>query len=286
LAALRVHQGRPVEALELAEQVLVDPAGVRHPYGTGHGHFARVYALGMLGRPVEALAALDAAERLAGGENPGLQRVSGGMHNMRGWVLRGVGRLGAADDEHAAALAWQDFPSLAEPHAQASLDLVESAVLTGDADEAHARLARVRLQPADGGTMVWHQQERLALLTARIALLERRFGDAEEAAAGVLSSAARGSRRHDLVARVVLAAARAGAGDPVDPAALEAALRALEGVAGLEAWRWTALAARHVGVPGWADRAEQQVVALAGRAGEHGNALRRFADRWLAAPTA
>lgn len=207
------------------------------------------------------------------------------LHNLRGWVLRGVGQLAAADEQHAAALAWNDFPGVAEPHTHAGLDLVESAVLRGDADEARARLALVQLQPDDSGTMVWHQRERHGLLTGRIALLEHRFPDAEEAAAGVLESAARGSRRHELTARALLVCSRAAAGDPADPAEVERVLDALEQVAGMEAWRYTALAARHLGVPLWEDRAERQVAALAGRAGEHGEGLRRFATRWLAAPT-
>jgi DNA-binding SARP family transcriptional activator len=283
LAALRVHQGRPAEALDLTEQALVDPAGIRHPFAIGHGHFARWYALGMLGRPVDALAALDAAERSRDADTPALQRMIPVLHNMRGWVLRGVGQLAAADEQHAAALAWNQFPGLAEPHAQACLDLVESAVLAGDADDARVRLARAQLQPEGGGTMVWHQRERHGLLTARIALLERRFPDAEEAAAGVLQSAGRGSQRHELAARVLLVCSRAG--DPADPADVERVLDALERVAGMEAWRYTALAARHLGVPRWADRAERQVAALAGGAGEHGDGLLRFAARWLAAPT-
>ncbi|MFD2093115.1 ATP-binding protein [Blastococcus deserti] len=286
LAALRAHQGRPAEALELTEQALVDPAGIRHPYAAGHGHFAQAYALGMLGRPLHALASLDAADRAADRGIPGMQRMAAVIHNMRGWVLRGLGELEAADDQHAAALAWTDFPGLPEPHAQAGLDLVESALLAGDADEARARLAQARLQPADHGTMVWHQRERHALLTARIALLDGRFGDAEEAAAGVLAGGTPGSRRHELVARVLLAAARDAAGDPVDPAQVEPVLASLDQVAGLESWRWTALAGRYLAVPRWADLAERRVVALAVRAGEHRDALCRFADRWLAAPTA
>ena len=279
LAGLRVHQGRPGEALELTDAALTDPSRIRHPFAVGHGRFARVYALGMLGRPAEALAALDAAARAPDAEGPPGRRIEAVLHNMTGWVLRGLGRLDEAEERHQRALTWDGFPGLAEPHAQAGLDLVEVALLRGDVDGAAERLATTRLQAEGDGTMVWHQRGRHAVLTARIALAHGRFDDA----AGALVTPGTGrspgtSARHALLGRLLLACARAGRGDPVDRAEVEAALDGLAQVAGLEAWRYSAMAARYLHVPRWAARSERQLAVLADRAGEQGGDLRRLAS--------
>ncbi|MBA2473433.1 MAG: hypothetical protein H0V41_14770, partial [Pseudonocardiales bacterium] len=99
------------------------------------------------------------------------------------------------------------------------------------------------------------------------------------------SAAGRGSIRHELVARLLVACAVAGAGstpgDGAGRAAVADLLTRLDRTSGLEAWRWTALAAQHLGIDRWWDLAERQVDVLAGRSGEHAATLRSFARRWL-----
>jgi DNA-binding SARP family transcriptional activator len=282
LASLRSHQGRPEETLELTGPALLAPGSIDHPFVLGHGHMAHWYALGMLGRPAEAMRALEAYR--ASPVITGLTRArfEGVAMNMAGWLLRGMGDLGPAEDSNLAAAALEDFPGISEPQAHAGLDLVEHALLAGDPVEAERRLARVRLQPPDGGTMVWRQRERQELLRAQLLLGEGALTRAREIAAEVeRSAAARGSRRHELVARLLDRFARRRSDERPDPAEVEATLAALARVAGLEAWRWTGLAAATFGIDAWWVRAGAQAAALARNSGERGDRLAAFAGHWL-----
>jgi hypothetical protein len=243
---------------------------------------AHWYALGMLGRPDEAMRALEAYQ--ASPVITGLTRARfvGVAMNMAAWLLRGMGELAAAEDSNLAAVAQTDFPGISEHQAHGALDLVEHALLVGDPAGAERRLARVELQPLDGGTMVWRQRERHELLQAQLAFCAGEWDRAQEIAAAVeRSAAARGSRRHELVARLLGRCARAQADEPADPAEVEATLDALARVAGLEAWRWTGLAAASLGVDAWWDRAAAQAAGLARRSDARGDRLAAFAERWL-----
>jgi DNA-binding SARP family transcriptional activator len=282
LAALRAHQGRAGDALDLADTTLLDPHAVRHPFALGHGWFARWLALGMLGRGGDLLAAASAFETAALPE-PVRDRFRPAALNFRGWALRNLGALDAADEANRQAIERSRGSTLAEPVAQATLDLVETALLRGDPDDVRARLAAVELEREGAGTMVWHQRERLALLRAEAAYAAGAWDDALAAAEPLaVSAAVRGSRRHAALARVVVLLARARTGTAA-PADVAAALADLDTVAGLESWRWTARAAAALGVDAWRADADARVARLAAGAGPHADDVRRLATRWLGA---
>ncbi|HEX6405160.1 MAG TPA: AAA family ATPase [Pseudonocardiaceae bacterium] len=283
LAALRAHQGRPDEALAMAEAALVDSSSIRHPFAVGHGHFARWFALGMLGRPAAGLAAIEA---YLAGEHPDhtAARFRPFALNMQAWMLRGVGELDAAAELNAAAVEAVDSAAVSEPEVHARLDLVETALLAGDCDRAAGLLSQVELQPLDSGTMVWHQRERHGLLVARIALAGGdRAGAATAATQVCVSAAARGSTRHELVARLLVACAGVtGDADRVGPVEAADLLTGLDRTSKMEAWRWTALAAQHLGIDRWWSLAQRQVDALAEATGPYATTLRTVARRRLA----
>ena len=116
-------------------------------------------------------------------------------------------------------------------------------------------------------------------------------------------AAGRGSRRHEVAARLVMAiaaaksAAGAGAGRAAKTAAssgaesagpvvaadvneVELLLGELDQLAGLEAWRWTADAADAFGVDRWRQVADQRLATLAAAAGDRAAALTTWAGRY------
>jgi hypothetical protein len=200
---------------------------------------------------------------------------------FRGWALRNLGAPESADEASHEAIARATGTDLAEPAAQAGLDLVETALLADDPDGVRARLAAVTLEPEDAGTMVWHQRERVSLLRAEAAYAVGAWDDAAALADALAGSArARGSRRHAALARVIGLLARAHTG-PVSPAEVAAALADLETTAGLESWRWLARAAVVLRVDAWHAGAEAHVARLARSAPAHADDVHRFAARWL-----
>lgn len=84
------------EGAHLVDRALLDPGRLGHPFALHHAHLTRVLGLGMQGRPVEALAAVEAGQVVAiqAGE-PGSRFVSV-QDNLRSWVLRNLGRLDEA----------------------------------------------------------------------------------------------------------------------------------------------------------------------------------------------
>ena len=150
LGHLRNHQGRPVEALELLDHALRDPDRLAHPFAPLHGRFARIMALGHLGRVADALRAcdeLDAAVVRAGAYGARFPAIAA---NMRAWLQRSVGRFEEADDGNRFAAKYNGDATglapageaMAEGFWVALLDLVEGRLLTGDLDGAAAALER------------------------------------------------------------------------------------------------------------------------------------------------
>jgi hypothetical protein len=234
----------------------------------------------MLGRAGDLLAATDAFAAAPLPE-PVHARFRPMTLTFRGWALRNLGSPASADEASSEAIARATGADLAEPAAQAGLDLVETALIAGDPDGVRARLAAVAIEPDAGGTMVWHQRERVSLLRAEAAYAVGAFDDAAALAEALAGSArARGSRRHAALGQVIALLARAHTG-PVSPADVAAALAELETTAGLEAWRWTARASVVLRVDAWRSAAETQVARLAKGAPAHADDVRRFASRWL-----
>jgi DNA-binding SARP family transcriptional activator len=277
LAAVRNHQGRPEAGLELAAAGLIDPLAVGHPFGVVHGHFAESLSLGMLGRPLEALAELDVLEAAVEGTDLA-ERFLGMAANCRAWVLRWLGAFEEADDLNRRAAASPIRPTTAEFHYVGVLDLVEGRLLAGDLSGADDLLAGIAEIATFGGSMAWRVRDRGQLYRARLALAS---GDAATAAAIATDLAeqagARGSRRHELFARLVAMAS----GEPTQLDGLSADLTALESVAGLEAWWYAALVGRARHDPSVCARAARMAATLADAAGERAPGLRAWAGQLL-----
>lgn len=130
-----------------------------------------------------------------------------------------------------------------------------------------------------------HQQ---ALLSARLALLR---GDPANGLAAATALEARASvlgvPRYTSAARLVAHRARHVLRQPVDLAAVEADLGALDRAVAVEAWWWAGELGAAFGQPAWLDRAADRAARLAGVAGPYADVLRQAAgqqlDRWRAA---
>jgi tetratricopeptide (TPR) repeat protein len=277
-----VHVGDAAGALRLADRALAAGDGLAQPFAPLHGRFARVMALGHLGRPRDALAACadldDAVIRF--GEQAG--RFVAPAGNIRGWVLRNLGRHDEADEANEGALEASGLAGLPRTHAMAEaywvalLDLADGALLLGNVDLAAERLARAAPLEAWDGTMAWHQRHRLGLLRARLALARGdRSTAGAEARAVAAAAAGVGARRYATLARAVVAAA-----DPtVDPATV---IDELDRVAGLESWWYAAAIAAHRSDDALRHHAERRVALLISSAGGEGDRLGPFAARLLA----
>ena len=216
LGHVRLHEGRPDDALELVEHALLDPDHIAHPFAPLHGRFARVMALGQLGRLGDAMNACDdlrEATRRAG--TPGTRFVAVEL-NVRSWLLRGAGRSAEAIDLNRSAIEHNGAvdgsgpfsDALAEAYWVAWLDLADGYLAGGDASSAAALLQTLNAIDTWDGTMAWHQRHRLGLIRSRIA----RAGGDDSAAAQlacdvVTSAAALGTARYEALAHVQLALA-------------------------------------------------------------------------------
>ena len=179
LGQVRAHQGRPLEALALADRALIDPDHVAHPFAALHGRFTRVMALGQLGRIGDGLRACDDLERAVERAGAVGARFPAIAMNVRAWLLRGAERLTDADELNAAALERNAAPdgagpagvAVAEGYWVALLDLADGRLVADDPAGAE-RLLVERMGALDDwdGTMAWHQRHRLGLLRSRLAM--------------------------------------------------------------------------------------------------------------------
>jgi DNA-binding SARP family transcriptional activator/tetratricopeptide (TPR) repeat protein len=318
LGALRVHQSRPGDALDLVAPMLLDPRA-DHPFAATHAGLTAGYAHALLGHGALALAALDEAEAAMRERGHG-ERFAGRVQNWRGWMLRYLGAGTEAEESNHAGLEAADASQLVEPRAHALLDLADAALLRGDAADAGRWLALA--DPLHDGVhaMRWRHALRGRLLLARVALLEERADDARTHTAWVRRDAVdRGVERYAVFADLVDAIAALhtdpaeegpdpilpidplGPIDPLDPAArTDRALERLPVVAGIEAWWWTntlaaaaATAAARGRTPSvterhrsaaerWQRLADQRAAFLIDNAGARGDGARA----WIASAVA
>ena len=286
LGTLRVYQGRAEEGLELLHAAAVP--------GVGSAGFFRAramgmagYALALLGRADEALAAFDGLES-------DLQRQGwagrylGLVQNSRGWILRNLGDTLAADDanrlgvETGARVARTEPKLGVEQQVHGLLDLTAGRLQAGDLDAARSHLAAVEpLQRLDH-SLHWRHELRARLLSGRLALAE---GDLEAARtlAALLADEARGlhAARYSAMAGILESQAQAAAGEPIEMEEAARLVESLPRLAGLEAWWLTAEMASATGNPEWWALAERRAAALARSAGPHAETLRRYADARL-----
>lgn len=269
------HAGRPEDALRLAERALTVGDGMAQPFAPFHGRFARVMALGHLGRLADALAA--AEDLLSMTEHAGAvgQRFVGPAWNSVAWTRRALGRHDDADEANRRAYeatGGDDGPvavGVAEAHWVAQLDLVDGALISGTLDIASDRLNALGGLSRWDGTMAWHQRHRLGLQQARLALALGRRSEAAELATEVAKDAtARGADRYATIAATVAAAAGvepgAGLGDVLDR---------LDRVAGAESWWLIALIATCTGSDEVRSRAKASAAARISVAGPNAESL-------------
>jgi hypothetical protein len=275
LGGLRVHQGQVEEGLELLRPAMAG-SGVA-PWGspTAHALLFGSQALAHLGRPVEALAAVDAIE--AEQARTGIARWGGRAENTRGWILRNLGEEAAADELNSAALERAGAIEMFEPMSHAHLDLAAGAMLRRRFDDATRSIEAARAL-GDRHALAWRHSMRADLYRAEIALATGRADEALALAQALVDTAGRmGVERHRALGSLVVARARHHLGMEVDLGRLEALLEALTRVAGLEVWRLTADTAATFGVDRWWALAEKRAEALARAAGPYAEALRRAA---------
>jgi DNA-binding SARP family transcriptional activator len=279
LAGVRMHQGRPDEAIELVDLAMMQPSWLGHPFARHHGQMFRVLALGQRGRLTEALASTEAgrAASLESGEQG--QRFVIVADNVRSWLLRSVGRLSEADDlsVQSCELGAAYGPSTNEMRCAAMLDLIDGRLFAGDLDGAVGAVERAVEIETFRGTMAWHHRERYGVQRARLALLAGDRDTALELASGVEADArARGSRRYEVLAHAHVALAQAALGMKLDHDELELALAPVDECAVLEGWWITAELAAATREDRWWRAAERRAGALISNAGEHADSLQQW----------
>lgn len=276
LGWLRTNQGRPEETLRLVRPGTGKGlAAYRFP--NAYAQMAATMALAMLGRADDALVTLDALA--ADVARMGAQRWTPRPLNLRGWIVRNLGEIGEADELNQAAMEAARAQGLAEPLANALLDLASGRLLVGDLDGAGALLDEAALLGDVEHAFRWRHQLRGRLLRARLDLA---LGRTDVALAGAehlaADAASLGTPRYEVQARLVAATAAHRAERVVDLDQVDGLLSRLGEVAGLEGWWITAATARAFGVGAWEDLARRRVAALAMHAGGYASALRRSAQ--------
>jgi hypothetical protein len=200
-----------------------------------------------------------------------------------------VGRADEANDLNERARALTSSAGMEEPFNQGTLDLADGCLLLGDLDGAASYLGQLQ-GLGDGDTppaAAWHQRERAALVSGRLALASGRLDEARQIAGDLVATAEdRGSPRHARFGRAVEIMARLEVGEVVAGSELEQLLTSLDEVAGLEAWRVAAEIAGRLGTDEARKAAERRAAKLvAATPAEDRAALERWMGGLLAGLT-
>lgn len=269
---LRVHQGRPLDALAALEPMLGAEAGGLLSFWVEHVVQMLAHAYGHIGRAAEALALLDRFDFEL--ERRGsASRYAGASSTYRCWILRNLAVPGA--DE--IARSGIEHGASPEIRAQSALDLADTLLLAGRLGESGDALAA-----ATEGMQQrwfhnrWRAEQRAGMITARLQLAEGSTADAL-ATAGAATAAAeeRGDSRYATIGRLLTARAAGRLGRPLDDAAVMRDVASLPGVAALESWWLAADVADDTGLAPAGTMAERFAESLLVDAGEHAEALRR-----------
>lgn len=273
LALVRVHEGRPAEALDALPAVV--PSG-SHPFAPLHARFGRIMALGQTGHVAAALAACDDADAVLARSGAVGTRFRPVVANCRGWLLRWSGRPDDADTANAWAVEASAGTEMTEPRYAGVLDLADGRLLAGDTDGALALAGSIADIEHWHGTMAWHQRHRYGLLRARLALAA---GDRDEAATLATDvaddAAARGAGRYEALGRGVAALSR-----PADAEfeIVADAVAVLGRTAVLDGWWLVDALAAAFDVAEWADAADRAVAHVV-RSSPHPERTRELVDR-------
>jgi tetratricopeptide (TPR) repeat protein len=283
---LRVHQGRPAEALTLLEPAAGQEVALIHGFWMEHVLQMVAHASALTGRVADAWATLDRLDREMARRGSDA-RYAGLSDNYRCWILRSLADPSAGDHAERAL----EVIRMSELRAQSALELADALFLAGRIDDASRPLAITdEVMAGRWFQHRWRSEQRLGILRANLALEDGRPDDAVGLAAEVEAMATeRGDARYAVLGRLTVARARARAGESVDPDAVAADLDRLPELAAPESWRLTAWTARDLRVDPWWARAEDCVQRLASDLERHpagigdtdAEVFRRRARVWL-----
>ncbi len=281
MAWLRVAQGRADEALAMARTAQGQGLGLEaYRFPNAYALMAASMAYATLGQADDAFRTIEALE--ADVERMGMARWVPRPLNLRGWITRNLGQPERADDLNQSALAAAQGQGMAEPLANALLDLAAGRLMDDDLDEVSRYLHRANELAKTEHAFRWRQQLRARLLQARCDLARGDTASASEQAASLARVAFDlGVPRYGVQAGLVHAVAEARAGRTVDRNEVDRLLHRLKDVAGLEAWWITADIARVFDEPKWDALARARVAELMARAGPHARSLEAAARRRL-----
>ncbi|MCU1360124.1 MAG: hypothetical protein JWN99_1413, partial [Ilumatobacteraceae bacterium] len=280
---LRVHQGRPDEALAALEPLLGSVPSDLHSFWVEHVLQMTAHAYGSIGRVADAFTVLDRldVELVRRGTTV---RYAGLSDTYRSWLLRALASPEAADVARRAI----EHAATSEIRGQAHLDLADALERAGDLDHA-ADAMRAAL--VEMGTRWFHNrwrcEQRAGLIEARLRLAADDAVESIDLASSVATAAQeRGDLRYASMARVQVALARLRSGQPVDAEASLADIGIVARVAAPEAWRLAADLADALGDDRGGASARRLAgdvgSFLAGEAGDRGQHLKRVLAARLA----
>jgi DNA-binding SARP family transcriptional activator len=270
---LRVHQGRPLEALAQLEPMLgADARRGLQGYWVEHTLQMTAHAYGLVGRTSDALRVLDHLDAELERRGTGV-RYAGLGHTYRSWILRNLGAPNAED----LARAGLELAGSQEIRAQCHLDVADCLFRAGRLDEAAEWLADAeRESGAHWFHNKWRFDQRLGVLSALLCLADHDAGGALERARPLIDAAeARGDRRYEVLTRLVGAVASARLGTAYDVDAVDRDLDRLAEVAALEGW-WLAAELAEASLSSHARAVAEDLAArLTQQAGDQADSMRR-----------